>query len=191
MSGDSQSFLTWYLSQLAANPLQTKACTSGVLSGTQELFAQKLSGQKNIDRRIIHMFFYGLCLSGPLSHYLYEIMNKVFAGKTGPKVKLGQLLFANLIISPIMNSVYIGTMTFLAGGRSIKQIKASIQGGWLRMQKMSWVISPLSMITAQNFLPQQTWVPFFSFIAFLFGTYMNTMLKRKHIQAEQQLTKKD
>jgi hypothetical protein len=57
-------------------------------------------------------------------------------------------------------------MTFLAGGRSIKQMKESVQGGLFRMQKMSWVISPLSMITAQNFLPQQTWVPFFSFIAF-------------------------
>lgn len=104
MSGDAQSFLSWYLSQLAANPLRTKACTSGVLSGTQELCAQKLSGQKNIDKRIIQMLLYGLCISGPLSHCLYEIMNKVFAGKTGPKVKLGQLLFSNLIISPIMNS---------------------------------------------------------------------------------------
>jgi hypothetical protein len=104
MSGDSQSFLTWYLAQLAASPLHTKACTSGVLSGTQELCAQKLSGQKNIDKRIIQMFLYGLCISGPLSHFMYEIMNKIFAGKTGPKVKIGQLLFSNLIISPIMNS---------------------------------------------------------------------------------------
>ncbi|KAI8089238.1 uncharacterized protein BX664DRAFT_332498 [Halteromyces radiatus] len=182
---DSQSFLTWYLAQLAAHPLRTKACTSGILSGTQELCAQKLSGQKKIDKRIIQMFLYGLCISGPLSHFLYEIMNKVFAGKTGPKVKVGQLLFSNLIISPIMNSVYISAMTFLAGGRSIKQMKAAVHGGLFRMQKMSWVISPLSMITAQKFLPQQTWVPFFSLIAFVFGTYMNTMLKRKRIQAEQ------
>jgi hypothetical protein len=46
----------------------------------------------------------GLFISGPLSHFMYEIMNKVFAGKTGPSVKIGQLLFANLIISPTMNS---------------------------------------------------------------------------------------
>lgn len=35
---------------------------------------------------------------------MYEIMNKLFAGKSGPKVKVGQLLFSNLIISPVMNS---------------------------------------------------------------------------------------
>lgn len=46
----------------------------------------------------------GLFISGPLSHFMYEIMNKVFAGKTGSSVKIGQLLFSNLIISPIMNS---------------------------------------------------------------------------------------
>lgn len=46
----------------------------------------------------------GLFISGPLSHFMYEIMNKVFAGKTGNGVKIGQLLFSNLIISPIMNS---------------------------------------------------------------------------------------
>ncbi|CAO3629645.1 unnamed protein product [Cunninghamella echinulata] len=136
------------------------------------------------------MALYGLLISGPLSHTLYEIMNKIFAGKTGPKVKIGQLLFSNLIISPIMNSVYISAMTFLAGGRSIKQMKGAVQGGLLRMQKISWVISPLTMLFAQNFLPQQTWVPFFSFIAFIFGTYMNTMLKRRRIQAEQEEAKK-
>ncbi|CAO3630945.1 unnamed protein product [Cunninghamella blakesleeana] len=186
-AGNAQTFLAWYLAQLAASPLRTKAFTSGFLSGTQEICAQKLSGQKNIDKRIIQMALYGLLISGPLSHTLYEIMNKVFAGKTGTKVKIGQLLFSNLIISPIMNSVYISAMTFLAGGRSIKQMKGAVQGGLLRMQKISWVMSPLSMLFAQRFLPVQTWVPFFSFIAFIFGTYMNTMMKRaRRIQAEKE-----
>lgn len=35
---------------------------------------------------------------------MYEIMNKIFAGKTGSSVKIGQLLFQNLVISPVMNS---------------------------------------------------------------------------------------
>jgi hypothetical protein len=59
----SNSFLTWYLSHLAAAPLQTKACTSGVLSGLQELTAQKVSGQK-LDKRILKMAAYGK-YSGP------------------------------------------------------------------------------------------------------------------------------
>jgi hypothetical protein len=48
--------------------------------------------------------YIGLLVAGPLNHYWYELMNKVFAGKTGTKVKIGQLLFQNFIISPFMNS---------------------------------------------------------------------------------------
>ncbi|KAI9031673.1 hypothetical protein CLU79DRAFT_729587 [Phycomyces nitens] len=183
-TNSSRSFLVMYLAQLAANPLRTKAITSSVLAGCQEAAAQKLSGQKQIDKRVLHMAAYGLLISGPLNHFLYEIMNKLFAGKTGNKVKVGQLLFANLIISPIMNTVYVSTMAILAGSTSLAQVKQAVKNSLLSMQKVSWVISPVSMTVAQTFLPQATWVPFFNLIAFFFGTYVNTMIKRKRIEQE-------
>jgi hypothetical protein len=34
------------------------------------------------------------------------------------------------------------------------------------MQKISWIISPLTLIVAQNMLPPTTWVPFFNLVAF-------------------------
>ncbi|ORZ00260.1 hypothetical protein BCR43DRAFT_484913 [Syncephalastrum racemosum] len=177
-------WLVWYLTELTTNPLRTKSVTSGCLSGLQELTAQKLSGVKKFDKRIFQMAAYGLLVSGPLNHLLYEIMNKIFAGKTGKQAKIGQLLFSNLVISPTMNTVYISAMTILAGARSFDQVKNAVKNGLLSMQRVSWVISPLAMIFAQNFLPQFTWVPFFNILAFFFGTYMNTMIKRKRMQAE-------
>lgn len=57
-------------------------------------------------------------------------------------------------------------MTILAGARSFKQIKAAVRNGLLSMQKVSWVVSPIALIFAQNFLPQYTWVPFFNIVAF-------------------------
>lgn len=57
-------------------------------------------------------------------------------------------------------------MAILAGVRSPTQLKANIKNGLLPMQKVSWVISPLSMTFAQNFLAPTTWVPFFNLIAF-------------------------
>ncbi|KAI8080194.1 uncharacterized protein B0P05DRAFT_469429 [Gilbertella persicaria] len=187
---NTKVFLAWYLSQLAANPLRTKACTSGILSGLQELTAQKLSGAKELDKRVIQMAAYGLFVSGPLSHLMYEIMNKVFAGKQGPQVKIGQLLFSNLIISPIMNSVYLTAMAIMAGVRSPALLKANIKKGLLPMQKVSWVVSPLTMLFAQKFLPPTTWVPFFNLVAFVFGTYINTMVKRRRIKEAEEAEKK-
>ncbi|KAI8885910.1 hypothetical protein K501DRAFT_322184 [Backusella circina FSU 941] len=186
----SNTFLTWYLSQLAAAPLQTKACTSGVLSGLQELTAQKVSGQK-LDKRILKMAAYGLLVAGPLNHYWYELMNKVFAGKTGTKVKIGQLLFQNFIISPFMNSVFTTAMAMMAGITSPAALKANLKNRLLSMQKVSWVTSPLSMIFAQNFLPVHTWVPFFNIVIFCVGTYLNTMMKRKLMQDQKQQEKKE
>ncbi|KAG1142858.1 hypothetical protein G6F37_001280 [Rhizopus arrhizus] len=184
MSNIGKEFLAWYLSHLAVDPLRTKACTSGLLSGFQELTAQKLSGAKKLDKRVIEMACYGLFISGPLAHFLYEIMNKVFAGKSGPKVKIGQLLFSNLLISPIMNSVYLTAMSIIAGVRSPAKLKANIKTGLLPMQKISWIISPLTLLVAQNMLPPTTWVPFFNLVAFVFGTYINTMVKRKSISED-------
>ncbi|KAI7859095.1 hypothetical protein BDC45DRAFT_496859 [Circinella umbellata] len=185
------AWLTWYLAQLATSPLRTKACTSGALAGLQELSAQKLSGVKKVDKRVIQMALYGLFISGPLNHLLYEIMYKLLAGKKPQHAKIYQLLFSNLVISPTMNSVYLSAMTVLAGGRSLAQVKTAIRGGLLSMQKVSWVVSPIVLIFAQNFLPQYTWVPFFQIVAFCVGTYMNTMIKRKRIQAAQEAAKKE
>lgn len=111
-------------------------------------------------------------------------MNKIFAGKSDKQAKIGQLLFSNLVISPTMNTgkslwkgsisgltrlisaVYISAMTILAGARSFDQVKAAVKNGLLSMQRVSWVISPIALIFAQNFLPQFTWVPFFNILAF-------------------------
>jgi hypothetical protein len=60
MSNIGKAFLAWYLSHLAVDPLRTKACTSGLLSGLQELTAQKLSGAKKLDKRVIEMACYGI-----------------------------------------------------------------------------------------------------------------------------------
>lgn len=125
------SWLAWYLAQLAANPLRTKAITNSVLAFNQEAAAQKLSGSKKIDKRVFQMAAYGnyhwgatgqLCsivmtmyltlihiplglfIAGPLNHLLYEIMGKLLAGKPAKQAKIGQLLFSNFIISPTMNS---------------------------------------------------------------------------------------
>ncbi|KAI8983477.1 hypothetical protein BDB01DRAFT_850614 [Pilobolus umbonatus] len=181
-TSNTNAFLVWYLTHLTASPLKTKALTSGLLSGLQELTAQKLSGSKNLDKRVLQMAAYGLCVSGPLNHLLYEIMNKVFEGKTGSSVKLGQLLFSNLIISPIMNSVYLTAMAIMAGVSSPAQLKANIKTGLLPMQKVSWIISPLALTFAQNMLPPTTWVPFFNIVSFIFGTYINTMMKRRRLR---------
>ncbi|KAF9923083.1 hypothetical protein FBU30_006798 [Linnemannia zychae] len=195
----ASKLLTSYLAELAANPLRTKAITSGTLSGLQEITATKLSGMpksKNpndfilgINKRVVQMALYGLLISGPLAHTLFELVTKRFIGKEGAKWKIAQILSTQLITSPIQNATYILAMALFAGARTTGAIKGAFKSGYLPMMKTSWMISPLSMAFAQKFLPPHVWVPFFNFVAFVFGTYINTSIKRARlaqIKKEQQ-----
>src|SRR3954451_15888733 len=70
-----EQLLALYLRHLTTNPLRTKAITSGLLSGLQEIVAQELSGtssrrkgkaresDKNnlIDEKVAKMALYGIC----------------------------------------------------------------------------------------------------------------------------------
>ncbi|KAF9584763.1 hypothetical protein BGW38_005268 [Lunasporangiospora selenospora] len=187
----ASTLLAAYLAQLVANPLRTKALTSGTLSGLQEITATKLSGMprsKNpndfilgINKRVVQMALYGLLVSGPLAHGLFELVTKRFLGKEGAKWKIAQIMSTQLITSPIQNATYILAMALFAGARSTAQIKAAFKQGYLNMMKTSWMISPLSMAFAQKFLPPNIWVPFFNLVAFVFGTYVNTSIKKARL----------
>jgi len=48
---------------------------------------------------------------------------------------------------------------------------------------VSWCTSPLALLFAQKFLPPHAWVPFFNLVAFVIGTYINAMTKKKRIAA--------
>lgn len=51
------------------------------------------------------------------------------------------------------------------------------------VMKVSWITSPLCLAFAQQFLPEQTWVPFFNIVAFFIGTYINSATKKKRLAA--------
>lgn len=51
------------------------------------------------------------------------------------------------------------------------------------VMKVSWITSPIALAFAQAFLPQETWVPFFNFVGFVIGTYINAHTKKKRLQA--------
>ena len=86
-------------------------------------------------------------------------------------------------ISPIQNTVYLTSMAVIAGARTFHQIRATVKAGFMPVMKVSWITSPFALAFAQAFLPQETWVPFFNFVGFVIGTYINAHTKKKRLQA--------
>ncbi|OAL46773.1 hypothetical protein IQ07DRAFT_516650 [Pyrenochaeta sp. DS3sAY3a] len=186
--GGPNGYLAAYLKQLQSNPLRTKMLTSGTLSGLQEFLASWIAHDRSksghyFTSRVPKMAVYGAFISAPLGHVLISLLQKIFQGRKSLKAKILQILVSNLIISPIQNSVYLVSMAIIAGARTFHQIRATVKAGFWPVMKVSWVVSPISLAFAQQFLPETTWVPFFNIIGFIIGTYINAHTKKKRLAA--------
>lgn len=177
-----------YLKQLQTNPLRTKMLTSGSLAALQEVLASWLAHDRSkhghyISSRVPKMAVYGAFISAPMGHLLIGLLQRVFANRTSLKAKILQILTSNLVVAPIQNSIYLSCMAVIAGARTWHQIRATVRAGFMPVMKVTWITSPVALAFAQKFLPEQAWVPFFNFVAFCIGTYINTHTKKKRLAA--------
>lgn len=184
----TKGYLMAYIKQLEENPLRTKMLTSGTLAGLQEFLASWLAKDRNkhgnyFTSRVPKMAAYGALVSAPLGHFLIWCLQKAFKNRTSLKAKILQILVSNLIIAPIQNSVYLVAMALIAGARTYHQVRATVRVGFMKVMKVSWITSPICLAFAQQFLPEQAWMPFFNVVAFVIGTYINTMTKKKRLAA--------
>ncbi|KAF4605080.1 hypothetical protein EYR40_003863 [Pleurotus pulmonarius] len=207
MSSATHPLLAKYLAQLAAHPLRTKAITTGSLCFLQEVIGSNIAktpiqrppkgastlayllAQSHIDAKALKMAIYGFFVSAPLAHYLVGLLQKAFAGKTSTKAKIGQIVANNLLIAPITTSSYLASMAIIAGARSFEEVVATVKAGFFSVIRISWVVSPISLLIAQKFIPIELWVPFFNSIQFILGTIFN--VKTKRVQMAKAKAKRD
>jgi hypothetical protein len=74
-------------------------------------------------------------------------------------------------------------MAIIAGARTFHQVRATVRAGFWPVMRVSWITSPICLAFAQAFLPQEAWVPFFNFVSFVIGTYINSHTKKKRLAA--------
>lgn len=74
-------------------------------------------------------------------------------------------------------------MALIAGARTFHQVRATVKVGFWRVMRISWLTSPICLAFAQQFLPDELWVPFFNLVSFVIGTYINTLTKKKRLAA--------
>ncbi|KAF8140383.1 hypothetical protein EV363DRAFT_1312365 [Boletus edulis] len=136
--------LAQYLVQLSTNPLRTKALTSATFSFLQEVIGShaadasvltKALARAHINAKAFKMALYGFSVSAPLGHVLVGLLQRAFTGKVGLKYRLAQLLASNLLIAPIQTTAFLASY------------------GYHQWCQVNWVVSPLSMVVAQQFIP--------------------------------------
>lgn len=193
--------LAQYLLQLAVHPLRTKALTSATLSFLQEVIGSNVAGlppsqtpkdasplskilaRYHVDAKAIKMAIYGFFVSAPLGHYLVGLLQKAFAGKVGFKYRVAQLLASNFLVAPVQTTVFLASMAIINGAKSLDEVIRTVKGGFWSVIRVTWIVSPLSMVFAQQFVPMELWVPFFNMVQFTLGTLFNIKVKKMRLAA--------
>lgn len=202
-----------YLSYLAQYPLLTKSITAGVFAALNELIASGIAGdfqttkinlfgcKKTIKHvlspKVLLMVVYGAFLATPISHKLYGVLNKVFAGKLSPGMKLLQILASLCTVTPTLSAIYVAWLSVINGYRpqsceikkeacrAIQVMKYGLKKNYGLVLRTSAVTTAIAVTFAQKFLAPELWVVFFSFVAFVVGTVQNTRLKLRLKAADQ------
>lgn len=180
------SLATAYLSELIQHPVRTKALTSASFNALSEILAAAISGEKDpqtgayIGSRVPKMALYGALVSGPLSHYLVELVQKAFKrSKRGWVTNVAQIVVLNVFVTPILAATFITWMSILAGARTVTEIKERLKGSMMSVLRSQWLTSPILIAFAQKYIPKLAWTPVFSFFAFILSTYHNTLVRKR------------
>lgn len=108
-----------------------------------------------LDVKALKMAFYGFFISAPLGHVLVGLLQKVFAGRTDLKAKIGQILASNLLVAPIQISgeyasnlpqescisklclsVYLASMAIINGAKTREEIMRTVKGGFMNVMRV-------------------------------------------------------
>lgn len=169
-----RSALAWcwaaYVRWLERQPILAKAVTNGVLSGAEEASTQAITG-KGDRERVLKMTLFGLLVKGPLGHYLYEVVGKLFPSSSLAH-SIGQLLAVNFFVAPVQTAVYYVGMGAI-DGQDLEGIVRYVRANFWGTMLITWKLFPAIQVGTLKLLPQALWLPWFNLLGFVFGVYCN------------------
>ncbi|XP_052191602.1 peroxisomal membrane protein PMP22 [Diospyros lotus] len=173
-----------YLLELQAHPLRTKAITSGVLIGTSDIIAQKISGARKLQfRRVLLLMLYGLLYSGPFGHLFHKLMDMIFRGKKGNKTVAKKVLLEQLTSSPWNNMLFMVFYGLVVEGRPWGTVKNKVKRDYPSVQLTAWKFWPLVGWINYQYMPVQFRVLFHSLVASCWAIFLNLRARSNVIKA--------
>lgn len=166
--------LAWrrYLQQLEKRPLKTKAVTAGVLAGSSDLLAQRLSGGSINWRRTLAIALYGVVWSGPAGHFWQQALERLFPDKKDPLRSAKKVLLDQLTFGPLCNGLFLAFMAGVVEGRGWAGTRDKLRRDFAGVQQRGWRLWPLASFISQQFVPLQLRVLWLNAVAFLWSLFL-------------------
>uniref|UniRef100_A0A3Q4BQG3 Uncharacterized protein n=2 Tax=Mola mola TaxID=94237 RepID=A0A3Q4BQG3_MOLML len=177
--------LQQYLFLLKKYPVLTKSVTSGILSTLGNLLSQSLEARKKakyggsvdgIDTAAaIRYAVYGLFITGPVSHYFYQLM-ELWMPSTDPYCIVKRLLLDRLFFAPGFLLLFYFVMNILEA-KGWEHFEKKVRGTYWTALKMNWKVwTPFQFINV-NFVPVQFRVLFANMVALFWYAYLASVRK--------------
>lgn len=186
---------TWYKSMLVAKPLVTKSITSSCIMGASDVMCQKVVARATPEEerpskldstRILHVAITGSLWSGPITHYWYIVLEKMYgaiakaANIQDPVVGLViRLILDSTIFSSVTISGYFTVRSFLEG-TGLKGASEKVRTRFLTTLFGAWKFWPLANAVNFWFVPMQFRVLYMNVLS-LFWTGWLTYVNSKKI----------
>lgn len=177
--------LQQYLLLLKKYPVLTKSVTSGILSALGNLLSQTLEARKKakhghpcneIDAAGAARYaVYGLLITGPVSHYFYQLM-ELWIPSTDPYCIVKRLLLDRLFFAPGFLLIFFSVMNILEA-KGWADFERKVKRTYWTALKMNWKVwTPFQFINV-NFVPVQFRVLFANMVAFFWYAYLASLRK--------------
>ncbi|KAM8885272.1 peroxisomal membrane protein 2 isoform 1-T2 [Spinachia spinachia] len=177
--------LQHYLILLKKYPILTKSVTSGILTALGNLLSQILEARKKAHNGALanqidsagaaRYAIYGLVITGPVSHYFYQLM-EVWLPSTDPLCIVKRLLLDRLVFAPGFLLIFYFVMNILEA-KGWKDFEKKMRGSYLTALKMNWKVwTPFQFINI-NFVPVQFRVLFANVVALFWYAYLASVRK--------------
>uniref|UniRef100_UPI0037E939E7 peroxisomal membrane protein 2 n=1 Tax=Semicossyphus pulcher TaxID=241346 RepID=UPI0037E939E7 len=177
--------LQQYLFLLKKYPILTKSVTSGILSALGNLLSQILEARKKAKNGApvneldaagaARYAIYGLFITGPVSHYFYQLM-EVWMPTTDPLCIVKRLLLDRLIFAPGFLLLFYFVMNILEA-KGWGDFEKKMRGSYWTALKMNWKVwTPFQFINI-NFVPVQFRVLFANMVALFWYAYLASVRK--------------
>ncbi|XP_018604469.1 peroxisomal membrane protein 2 isoform X1 [Scleropages formosus] len=181
----SRLLLQQYLYLLKRYPILTKSFTSGILSALGNLLSQVLEKRakakrgcqaKDIDTFGIARFaVYGVCVTGPISHYFYQLL-ELLVPSSAPCCMVKRLLLDRLVFAPAFLLLFFVVMNILEGNKW-PALQAKLRVSYWPALIMNWKVwTPFQFINI-NFVPVQFRVLFANLVALFWYAYLASVRK--------------
>jgi len=171
-----QNLFQLYQGLLHSSPILTKSVTSGVIACAGSSLSQFVSVGE-VSLKISRSFLiFGTLITGPVTHYLYITLDKLFP-RPGVITTILKVLVDRALFSPAFLTLTLYLLSRLQGKKHQEALDITNET-FLSSLFANWKIWTVPQIININLVPVQYRVLFANLVALIWNFYLSTSKKR-------------